>query len=78
LAIVGRITTPKSITIKKPGKDPKHVYMNINLSWELWKDVKIGFLDNLYKILPPSFLIVLLSIVWDIGNLPGYFLFWGI
>lgn len=27
----------------------KHVYMNINLSWELWKDVKIKFLEVFAK-----------------------------
>jgi hypothetical protein len=28
-------------------KKEKDIYMNVNLSWELWKDVKIGWLKSL-------------------------------
>lgn len=52
--------------------------MNINLSWELWKDVKIGFIENLYKIVPRQFTVVVLSLCWDLGNMPGFLLFWGL
>jgi hypothetical protein len=52
--------------------------MNINLSWELWKDIKIGLFEKLYKILPPLATIMMLSFIWDLGNIPGFFLFWGI
>lgn len=77
LAVIGRITTPKEIVIERPGQEPKHIYMNLNLSWELWKDLKFGFLKKVYEVLPPKSLILVVSLVWDIGNLSGLLLFWG-
>lgn len=49
LAFIGRISTPKEITLAKSANDGEkeseklNVYMNLNLSWELWKDVDIRF-----------------------------------
>ena len=77
-AIMCRITTPKTITIKRAGEEPKTTYMNLNLSWELWKDVKIGLLEKLYAILPPKALVVVISLFWDLGNFPGFLIFWAI
>ena len=58
LEIIGRTTAPREVTLVSG----KHVYMNINLSWELWKDVKIKFLEVFAKqpfyIYLPSLLVV--------------------
>ena len=51
------------------------IYMNLNISWELWKDVHIGFLDELYRTVPSSIMLIVLSLFWSIGNLPGFLLF---
>jgi hypothetical protein len=44
LYINSRLTVPKVLEDTKKEKD---IYMNVNLSWELWKDVKIGWLKAL-------------------------------
>ena len=45
LCVIGRLSAPKEITYKNEhsSQETTTVYMNLNLSWELWKDVKIGF-----------------------------------
>lgn len=79
LVIIGRISTPKHITIKNEDKEKeKTTYMNLNLSWELWKDLKMGFLKHFYNNLPPQALIFVIPMVWDVGNLSGFILFWAI
>ena len=52
--------------------------MNLNLSWELWKDVKVGFLERVYVIVPPKALVLVISLFWDIGNFAGFLIFWAI
>ena len=49
--------------------------MNINLSRELWKDVKIPFLDHLYTVLPQISIFFFLSLFWGFGNIAGFILF---
>ena len=83
LALIGRISTPKEITISKKIKEDdkivtKTIYMNINLSWELWKDLKIGVLEYLYRVVPPQFVVLVLSFFWNIGNFVGFLIFAGI
>lgn len=82
LAFIGRISTPKQITLRKHVKvggeikeENKVVYMNLNLSWELWKDVKIGFFADLYRVVPSFLTPLVLSMFWNVGNLPGFLLF---
>ena len=48
LTLIGRISAPKEIQLnlgvdEKGEKKTKVVYMNINISRELWKDVKFAF-----------------------------------
>jgi len=46
LSFLSRVMLPKTL----PGAEGKHdTYMNMNLSWELWKDVKVGFIHKFLK-----------------------------
>ncbi|KAL4494093.1 hypothetical protein ABPG72_016049 [Tetrahymena utriculariae] len=62
-SILGRVLVPRYIKQKK-GED---IYMNINLAYELWKDVKIKLLASFdqapgYKAVPFS------NFCWNSGN----------
>ncbi|KAL4465945.1 hypothetical protein ABPG74_004182 [Tetrahymena malaccensis] len=62
-SILGRVLVPRYIKQKK-GED---IYMNINLAYELWKDVEIKFLAAFdqapgYKAVPFS------NLCWNSGN----------
>ncbi len=52
--------------------------MNINLSRELWKDVKIPFLDSLYGVVPSKLIVFVLTFFWSVGNVIGFFIFRGV
>jgi hypothetical protein len=52
--------------------------MNLNLSWELWKDLRMGFLKYFYKHLNNKSIIFVVAIVWDLGNLAGFLFFWAL
>lgn len=52
--------------------------MNLNLAWELWKDVKIYFLQYMYKVLPPFAIILTVSFIWNLTSVFGFLLFWGL
>ena len=79
LTFVGRISSPKEIIVQVKGKGDevksKSVYMNINLSWELWKDIHAKFLDNVYKVLPKPLLIIVVSLFGCLFNIVGFNLF---
>ena len=80
LAWIGRISTPKEITVSQKMKEDdkivtKTVYMNINISWELWKDVRIGFLEYLYGAMPPQLIVLVLSLFWNVANFIGFLTF---
>jgi hypothetical protein len=66
--ILGRTLAPKYIKL-----DKEEVYMNINLSHELWKDVKIKLLtvmDNAHPVVALPFL----SLIWNTGNFMCFFI----
>ena len=76
LALIGRISTPKSIQVAASGKkEARVVYMNLNLSWELWKDVKNKTLAELYDKVPRLLVIFGISFFWNLGSLVGLGLF---
>lgn len=50
--------------------------MNLNLSWELWKDLRIGFLKSIYKYINNKSLIFIVALFWDLGNLGGFVFFY--
>ena len=45
LVALGRVLAPKYFTIRMNGKEEK-LYANLNLAWELWKDVKLPILSK--------------------------------
>lgn len=47
------------------------MYMNINLAWELWKDVHIKFLDKLKELAFPAAFSVIMSI-WAVASFVFY------
>ncbi len=52
--------------------------MNVNLSWEVWKDLQMGFLKQLHEKTPPHLLIIAVPLVWDLGNMSGFLIFWAL
>lgn len=52
--------------------------MNVNLSWEVWKDLKMGFLKELHKKVPPGVVLLVVALVWDVGNMSGFLIFWAL
>ena len=74
------MSTPKEIMVSKKMKEEdkivtRTIYMNINLSWELWKDVRIGFLEYLYRVMPPQLVVLVLSFFWNVANFLGFLTF---
>lgn len=49
--------------------------MNLNLSWELWKDIHVKFLDNIYKVLPRPMIVIVISMFGCLLNFIGFNLF---
>lgn len=84
LAFIGKISTPKEVIVTGHGHGSHHkkdddekegtrrVYLNLNLSWELWKDVKSGFLTKCYEVLPQKLIPLFLSMFWNAGNFIGF------
>lgn len=74
------MSTSKEIMVSKKMKEEdkivtRTIYMNINLSWELWKDVRIGFLEYLYRVMPPQLVVLVLSFFWNVANFLGFLTF---
>merc|ERR1712146_109 len=66
LWIVSRHTVPKTLKNKK---DDTELYMNVNLAYELWKDVKIRILEVLTKDVPYVQSVTVTMFFWNLFNL---------
>lgn len=47
LWLTSRLLVPKTLAAKGEKEHDGEIYLNLNLSWELWKDVKSKFLARL-------------------------------
>jgi hypothetical protein len=60
-------------------KDGRTHYMNVNMTYEAWKDVKYSFVRfadrNIYLESPWYVTFVALSVIWNSGNFAGYSLY---
>lgn len=50
----------------------KHVYMNVNLAWEFWKDVPVAFLNKLKHVSFPVAFVALMTL-WGTASLIFFF-----
>eukprot|EP01015_Nassula_variabilis_P027832 TRINITY_DN5750_c0_g1_i4.p1 TRINITY_DN5750_c0_g1~~TRINITY_DN5750_c0_g1_i4.p1 ORF type:complete len:236 (-),score=17.78 TRINITY_DN5750_c0_g1_i4:67-774(-) len=62
LSVIARLTTPKMIK-----SSHGETYLNINLSWECWKDIKLKFL-HLCNDMPMYMTVPFNNTLWNSGN----------